>query len=74
MSKEKFAEVMTRGGMGKSNEGERKPGSTIPGTSKYLVILSRLSSSYAEGRVRPWEFKQGNFEAVRKGHEKVNYR
>lgn len=65
---------MTEEGRGKSRLGERKPGSTIPGTSKYLVILSRLSCVYAEGKVRPWEFEKRNFEADRKGHEKANYR
>ena len=73
MSKGKtIAEAMAKGGgRGKLSLGEQKLGSAIPGASKYLDMLS---CSCAEGRVRPWEFKYRNFEAVRKGHEKANYR
>jgi len=67
--------VMTKGGGGgKLSLGERKLVSAIPGASEYLDLLSKLSCAYAKGKVRPWEFKQGNFEAIRNGHEKANYR
>lgn len=68
----KIAEVMAKGGgRGKLSLEERKLVSAIPGASKYLDILSRLPCSYAEGKVRPWEFKQGNSETARKHHEKA---
>lgn len=59
MSKEKkIAKVTVKeGGRGKLSLEERKLVSAIPETSKYLGILSKLSCSYAEGRVRPWEIK-----------------